>query len=203
MSDHDRAGDERDESAKGPHRGFGCDYHASRRPSTTLRFIMLAMNYIPRHWLGVLFLTLAVQVPSAQAPQGVALADVQALKCSFTLMATGNWEKAGPTAEVTKATLSMGFDSIDTQDGTANAVNVSSSSAGAPHITVRLLADSLHFMAMNTSGSVYLTTVFADKESRSGANFKAVHTRHEFTPVRLTGWTSRPEQYYGYCEVVK
>jgi len=56
---------------------------------------------------------------------------------------------------------------------------------------------------MNVSGSVYLTTVFADKESRSGSAFKAVHTRHEFTPVRLAGWTSRPEQYYGHCEVAK
>jgi hypothetical protein len=55
-------------------------------------------------------------------------------------------------------------------------------------------------MAMNVSGSVYLTTVFADKESKAGAPLKAVHTRHEFTPVRLTGWTSRPEQYYGFCE---
>jgi hypothetical protein len=161
------------------------------------------MNHIPRRWPSVLVVALAVQALSAQAPQPVALADVQALKCSFTLMATGNWEKNTPTADVTKANLSMGFDAIDTQDGTANAVNVTSSSAGAPHITVRLLADNLHFMAMNTSGSVYLTTVFADKESRSGASFKAVHTRHEFTPVRLTGWTSRPEQYYGYCEVVK
>ena len=66
--------------------------------------------------------------------------------------------------------------------------------------TVRLLADNLHFLAMNVSGSVYLTTVFADKESRSSGRFKAVHTRHEFTAVRLTGWTSRPEQYYGYCQ---
>ena len=140
---------------------------------------------------------------SAQAPAPVALADVQGLKCAFTLMAVGTWDKNVPTAEVTKATLSMQFEAIDTQDGTANATNVSSASAGAPHVTVRLLADNLHFLAMNVSGSVYLTTVFADKESRSGASFKAVHTRHEFTPVRLTGWTSRPEQYYGHCEVVK
>ena len=75
--------------------------------------------------------------------------------------------------------------------------------AGAPHITVRLLGDNLHFLAMNISGSVYLTTVFADRESRAGAKFKVVHTRHEFTQMRLTGWTSRPEQYYGQCEVVK
>ena len=99
-----------------------------------------------------------------------------------------------PGAEMSPAKLSMVFDAIDTQDGTANVIDVSAPEAGAPHITVRLLADNLHFLAMNISGSVYLTTVFADRESRSSGRFKAVHTRHEFTPTRLTGWTSRPEQ---------
>ena len=97
----------------------------------------------------------------------------------------------------------MVFDAIDTQDGTANVMDVSAPDAGAPHITVRLLANNLHLMAMNISGSVYLTTVFADRDSRASGNFKAVHTRHEFTPTRLTGWTSRPEQYYGQCQVAK
>ena len=150
----------------------------------------------------VLFL-MGLHPVNAQAPAPVALADVQSMKCSFTLMTTGTWDKNIPSAEVTKATLTIQYDAIDTQDGTANVVGVSSSSAGTPHVTVRLLADNLHFLAMNVSGSVYLTTVFADKESRSGSAFKAVHTRHEFTPVRLAGWTSRPEQYYGLCEVVK
>jgi hypothetical protein len=155
----------------------------------------------------VLFLLLGVHTLAAQiqAPASgpVALTDLQRLKCAFSLMTLGTWNKDEPSAEVTKTTLTMQFDAIDTQDGTANVVGVSSASAGAPHITVRLLGDSLHFLAMNVSGSVYLTTVFADKESRSGARFKAVHTRHEYTPVRLTGWTSRPEQYYGQCEAVK
>jgi hypothetical protein len=146
---------------------------------------------------------LSIQTLGSQTPAPVALADVQRVRCAFTLMATGTWDKNVPSAEVTKVTLSMQFDEIDVQGGTANVVDVSAVAAGAPHITVRLLGDSLHFLAMNTSGSVYLTTVFADRESRSGARFKAVHTRHEFTPVRLTGWTSRPEQYYGECEAVK
>jgi hypothetical protein len=154
-------------------------------------------------WLAALFLVLGVQAPSAQTTGPVALADVQSLKCSFTVLTTGTWEKNVPSAEVTKATLTVQYDAIDTQDGTANVVNVSSSSAGAPHVTVRVLADNLHFLAMNVSGSVYLTTVFADKESRSGSAFKAVHSRHEFTPVRLAGWTSRPEQYYGHCEAAQ
>ena len=158
-----------------------------------------------RNWPVVLFFALGVgaQALRAQAPAQASLADVKALKCTFTLMVVGTWEKDVPGAEVTKSNLSIQFDAIDAQDGTANVVDVSSVSAGAPHITVRLLGDNLHFLAMNTSGSVYLTTVFADKESRSGGKFKAVHARHEFTAVRLTGWTSRPEQYYGFCEAGK
>jgi hypothetical protein len=140
----------------------------------------------------------------AQTAAPVALADVQRLKCTFTHKALGTWDKeAVPAVELTPAKLSMVFDAIDTQDGTANVIEVSAPDAGAPHITVRLLANNLHLMAMNISGSVYLTSVFADRDSRAGGNFKAVHTRHEFTPTRLTGWTSRPEQYYGQCEAAK
>jgi hypothetical protein len=140
----------------------------------------------------------------AQAIAPVPLANVQRLKCSFTQKALGTWEKdLVPVIEMLPAKLSMVFDAIDTQDGTANVIDVTAPDAGAPHITVRVLADNLHFLAMNISGSVYLTTVFADRDSRAGKNFKAVHTRHEFTPTRLTGWTSRPEQYYGQCEVAK
>jgi hypothetical protein len=146
---------------------------------------------------------MGVQSLPAQAPAPLPLGDVQRLKCAFTLMAIGTWDKNVPSAEVTKAKLSMQFGDIDVQGGTANVVDVSAVAAGAPHITVRLLGDSLHFLAMNTSGSVYLTTVFADRDSRAGGKFKAVHTRHEFTQVRLTGWTSRPEQYYGECEGTK
>jgi hypothetical protein len=153
----------------------------------------------------VLLLMIAVQpAASAQAPPYVALADVNRLRCAFTQKALGTWDKElTPAIELLPAKLSMVFDNIDTQDATANVTDVTAPDAGAPHITVRVLANNLHFLAMNISGSVYLTTVFADRESRTTGNFKAVHTRHEFTPTRLTGWTSRPEQYYGQCEVLK
>jgi len=154
-------------------------------------------------WLAGLLVTLCIPTLHAQAPGQNSLADVKALKCTFTLMSVGTWNKDVPSAEVTPAKLSIQFDAIDTQDGTANVVDVSAADAGAPHITVRLLGSNLHFLAMNVSGAVYLTTVFADRESQAGGRFKAVHTRHEFTPVRLTGWTSRPEQYYGQCEIGK
>jgi hypothetical protein len=146
-----------------------------------------------RRKLAVLVFMLGSQMLHAQAPSPTALADVKRLKCTFTLQVTGTWTNGVPSAEQTPATLSMQFDAIDTQEGTASVGDVSTLSAGTPHLTVRLLADSLHFIAMNDSGSVYLTTVFADRDSRAGAKFKAVHTRHEFTQMQLTGWTSRPE----------
>src|SRR5438874_201292 len=88
----------------------------------------------------------AVPTPQAQAPSAASLADIQRLKCTFTLLATGTWDNGVPSAEVTKAALSMQFEAIDTQEGTANVADVSTLSAGAPHITVRLLGDSLHFL---------------------------------------------------------
>ena len=164
-------------------------------------------SYMARHVrtpILAAFVALAATAPHAQAPGPVALANVQRLKCAFTQKAIGTWDKDSlPAIEMAPAKLSMVFDAIDTQDGTANVVDVTAPDAGAPHITVRVLADNLHFLAMNISGSVYLTTVFADRASRAGGNFKAVHTRHEFTATRLSGWTSRPEQYYGQCEVLK
>lgn len=143
-------------------------------------------------------------VTFAQTPGSIPLGEVKRLKCAFTQKALGTWDKElAPVIENLPAKLSMVFDNVDTQDATANVTDVTAPDAGAPHITVRVLANNLHFLAMNISGSVYLTTVFADRESRTSGNFKAVHTRHEFTPTRLTGWTSRPEQYYGQCEVLK
>ena len=171
----------------------------------------MLMMYTRRRSAAALFLALTAALSvdrtipiHAQAPAGVSLSQIQRLKCGFTLMAIGTWENDGtPSAEVKPATLSMQFDAIDTQEGTANVVDVSTISAGAPHIIVRLLGDNLHFLAMNSSGSVYMTTVFSDRDSRAGGKLKAVHTRHEFTQIRLASFTSRPEQYYGYCEALK
>jgi hypothetical protein len=161
------------------------------------------MNTRYGRWLTMIVSVLTIHTTYGQAPASVGLADVQRLKCTFTLLATGTWNKDVPSAQVTPATLSMEFDAIDTQEGTANVVDVSAASAGAPHITVRLLGDNLHFLAMNSSGSVYLTTVFWDREGRAAGRYKAVHTRHEFTQIRLASYTSRPEQYYGLCEPAK
>ena len=59
----------------------------------------------------------------------------------------------------------------------------------------------LHLLWIGSEGAVYLTTVF-DRETKGG-KLRAVHTRHEYTDISLPGYTSRPEQYYGECEVKK
>jgi len=111
-------------------------------------------------------------------------------------MATGTWKAGAPESSTRAAKLSVAFNSIDTQDGTAEAVGDS----GKAHITVRLVGAYLHLMQMDPYGALYVTTVM-DTETRAG-KLQAVHTRHEYTPVSLPGLTSRPEQYYGECAIV-
>lgn len=138
--------------------------------------------------------TLAGQAPNA--PPAV-LANATALTCTFAVISTGDWKNGAAEASIKPATLSVSFRAIDTQDGTAEAVGDS----GKSHITVRLLGNYLHFMQMDPYGALYVTTVF-NKETRGG-RLQAAHSRHEYTPVSVPGFTSRPEQYYGDCDVSK
>ena len=132
----------------------------------------------------------------AQNPRQM-LATVKSLRCDFTLMSTGTWTPQGDTqAQVRERKLSLVFKAIDTQEGSAE---IEGSSA-APTIIAQLSGGYLHFMQIAITGYLYTTTVF-DKAAHPG-KLKAVHTRHEYTEVALPGYTSRPEQYYGECEVV-
>lgn len=136
--------------------------------------------------------------PQLACAQVSALASVTEVDCDFSIVSTGTWDKDGSvSSEITKSDLSLSYRDINTQDGTAEAVG----STGDLYIVVRYVAGNLHFMIINSSGPIYLTTVF-NSSSRDG-KFKAVHSRHEFTPVSLPGFTSRPEQYIGECEIVK
>jgi hypothetical protein len=137
-------------------------------------------------------IALSGQAPNAPPPR---LVQARSLTCSFTVMATGTWRDGTAEAAVKPASLSVAFHSVDTQDGTAEAV----ADSGKSHITVRVLGQYLHLMQMDPYGALYVTTVFSH-ETREG-KLQAVHTRHEFTPVSLPGLTSRPEQYVGECEV--
>ncbi len=146
----------------------------------------------------LLALLLIAAVPAgAQTPDlGKRLVEAVTLKCEFTLMATGTWAKTGETSSESKpAKLVLGFEQISTDDGTANVTG----SFGAPHIIARFSGGYLHFMQMGSAGFLYTTTVF-DKIARPG-RLRAAHSRHEYTEVSLPGYTSRPEQYYGDCEV--
>lgn len=134
------------------------------------------------------------QAPNATSPR---LAGATRLACAFGVMATGTWKDGAPESSVTPAKLTVSFNAVDTQDGTAEAVG----DQGKSHITVRVLGSYLHFMQLDPYGALYVTTVF-DRETRGG-KLQAVHTRHEYTPVSLPGLTSRPEQYVGECDVAR
>jgi len=133
--------------------------------------------------------------PALRSVAQTPLASAKSLSCVFPVYATGTWTKGEPEASVKPAQLSFRFEAIDTQDGTAEVVGP----FGPSHIIARLADRYLHFMQIFTAGPLYTTTVF-DRQTRDG-KLQAVHTRHEYTEVSLPGFTSRPEQYYGECEV--
>ena len=121
----------------------------------------------------------------------------RAINCTFTTMASGTWTSGGAVAEIKASKLSFGFDQIDADQGTARVIGA----FGPSDIIVRFSLGTLHFVQAFREGPLYATTIFS-QESRDG-KFKAVHTRHEYTEVRLPGFTSRPEQYYGECEIAR
>ncbi len=149
---------------------------------------------------GLGLLLALLQAPAALGGQGVdapKLAAVKTLKCQFDKMAIGTWLKDGQTeVKIQPVKIALGFEQINTEDGTAEVTG----SFGAPYIVVRVAGTYLHFIQVGGQGFLYTTTVF-DRFARPG-KLMAVHARHEFTEVSLPGYTSRPEQYYGECEVV-
>jgi hypothetical protein len=136
-------------------------------------------------------------IVNGQAPNTPAarLVNAKSLTCTFSVVASGTWKDGVAEASQKPATLKVAFTSIDTQDGTADATGDS----GKSHITVRAVGNYLNLMQMDPYGALYVTTVF-NAETKS-KRLLAVHTRHEYTPVQLPGLTSRPEQYYGDCDV--
>lgn len=143
----------------------------------------------------VVFLFLDAPAPYAQGAAQNRLATAKSLTCVFPIYAIGTWTKGEPQAEVKPAKLSFRFESIDAQEATAEVVGP----FGPSHIVARQSGQYLHFMQIFGAGPLYTTTIF-NKETRTG-KLQAVHTRHEYTDVSLPGFTSRPEQYYGECEV--
>jgi len=115
------------------------------------------------------------------------------LKCKFSTMSTGDWEGGKTKATVAPSKLEIAFSSIDVDEGTAEA----DGGYGNAFIIVKYANGYLHFLQIADSGPLYVTTVLAT-ETTPG-HFKAVHTRHEFVPTKMEGFTSRPETYVGEC----
>lgn len=151
----------------------------------------------------LMFVLLGSSAPPAATQS--ALEEAHNLKCVFAILASGNWTKGDATVDVKPAELTLLFDSINTEEGTARVAVVESPRAPrnfgfAPaHIIARQSLGSLHLMQVGDAGPLYVTTVF-DSPSRPG-KLKAVHTRHEYVGMQMPLYTSRPEQYYGECEV--
>jgi hypothetical protein len=144
-------------------------------------------------WTGVLVVMCGTVTSIGQSR----LAAARSIRCSFPRIVTGEWKADGqPDATVKPAMLTLRFESIDADDGTAQLRNGTVTS----DVIVRLTGSYLHLMQSFRTGPLYTTTVF-DKDPGSG-RFKAVHSRHEYFPVPLPGATSSPEQYYGECEIV-
>ena len=123
------------------------------------------------------------------------LAGVKTLSCNFPTSVVATWKNGEPQTEVKPAKLTMRFESVNTDEGTARVVGM----FGPSDIIVRLSENTLHLIQSFREGPLYATTVFP-RETRGG-RLQAVHTRHEWTDVTLPGYTSSPEQYYGDCEL--
>lgn len=156
----------------------------SRRPST-------------RSAVTVLFVLAASHALWGQRSAQNALGRAKSLNCTFSLLATATWKAGDPVAEIKPAKLTMEFDTIEVQEGSAR-YSGGDANLVPSDIIAQTSGGSLHLMQTSRSGAVYLTTVLPSV-SRDG-KLKAVHARHEYTEVQLPGYTSRPEQYYGECE---
>jgi hypothetical protein len=132
---------------------------------------------------------------SGRSQESQRLATATRLTCNFATYATGSWKDGTPRAEVQSTMLTVRFEGIEATDGTARIVG----DFGPSDIVVRLTQDTLHLIQIFNSGALYITTVFP--KQMVDRHFQAVHSRHEYTEISLPGFTSRPEQYYGNCEV--
>ena len=125
------------------------------------------------------------------------LAEAKSVTCTFATMATAAWTDGVASAAVVPSKRTVSFTNVNLDEGTAD----SASDFGDSFIVVRYSGDYLHLMQTHGSGQLYTTTVLA-RETKEG-RLMAVHTRHEYTDVRLPGYTSRPEMYVGDCAVTK
>jgi hypothetical protein len=142
---------------------------------------------------------LAVAAPSAALGQSRALqqrlAAATRVECTFTTLATGDWEGTAPQASVAPAEHEALFTEINVDEGTAESASV----YGESFISVRYAAGYLHFMQISDVGPLFVTTIFP-QELENG-RLKAIQVRLEYAATTLPGFANRPEMYFGACAV--
>jgi hypothetical protein len=139
----------------------------------------------------------AAQPPAAWSQGGLdrRLAAAKRLECTFSVLGTGTWDKNVPAIKVTPAEIKANFFDINIDEGTAEA----ESAYGKSFISVRYESGYLHIMQMSDAGPLYVTTVLA--RAAGEGKLMAVHTRIEYSPTIIPGFTSRPEMYLGTCTI--
>lgn len=138
----------------------------------------------------------AVVPAQAQTPQPNPLAAIKQFKCVFPVYSQGTWRSGAPKADVREgAGLTMEITEIDADGGTA----VVKGTAAATLVTAFLAPNSIHFMERALTGAVNVTTVFAP--TANSAVYKAVHSRHDYSPLSIPGFVAEPTvlQNYGEC----
>jgi hypothetical protein len=145
---------------------------------------------------GLLALT-GVQTAFAQSTEKNPLALVKSFKCSFPVYSVGAWKTGEPQAQIKQADqFTLTIDDIDTDSGSGRVTGT----AGPVEVTALLTVSSLHFMERSVTGTLNITTIFV---SDGGVKkFRAVHSRHDYLPMSIPGFTSEPTvtQNYGTCE---
>lgn len=117
------------------------------------------------------------------------------LECHFSTVASGTWEGGTAKMETRAGEFKLSFTEVNVDEGTADA----DSQFGPSFIAVRYSNGYLHLMQAFSSGPLYTTTILA--RETAGGRMMAIHTRHEYTPASVPGFTSRPELYLGECTV--
>ena len=145
----------------------------------------------------MLTLSGATRPALAQSTEKNPLARVKSFKRSFPVYAVGAWKGGMPQAQIKQADqFTLTIDEIDTDSGSGRVTGT----AGPVEVTALLTVSSLHFMERSVTGTLNITTIFV---SEGGAKtFRAVHSRHDYLPMSIPGFTSEPTvtQNYGTCE---
>ena len=137
----------------------------------------------------------SVQTPVLEVrAQGDRLRTVHTLACTFTVTARGDWTNDAAEGAIEGSTLAFRFESINTDEASADVLG----RFGSSPVVAQVTGEHLHFIQVLAEGPLYSTTVF-NRETADG-RLLAVHSRHEYQDVQRRGFTSRPEQYYGECE---